>query len=214
VSFGRRRWRSATELSALIDLEGMPAAVRRAVLEALPSFRIAPHDFAAMTPVQMRAMGLTLLGLWTVAAQQFVAPVGHDDDAVVEAIAEWADVARHMLVAPTGQQAFATLSSYLLKTTQLGRPRLRIVFEEHIGKKAMKKFESTYDRITRESKAEGKAEGRAEGRAATLLRLMQRRFGRVPAALARRVHKGSDEDLDRWTDRLLEAKTLTDVFAG
>ena len=212
VSFGRRRWRTATDLTALLDLEVVPTEVRSAALDALPQFRIAPRDFAAMTPADVRAMGLSLLGLWTVAAQQFVAPVGHDDDAAVKAIAEWADVARQLLLAPTGQQAFATLSSYLLQTTRLGR-RLGVVFEQHIGAKAMKKFESSYDRITRESRAEGRAEGKAEGRAEMILWLLGKRFGTVPAADAQRVRGGTERDLDRWADRILDAKTLDELFA-
>ena len=73
----------------------------------------------------------------------------------------------------------------------------------------MKKFESTYDRITRESRAEGKAEGRT----LTLLRQMHRRFGPLPAAVERRVRESRREDLDRWTDRILDATTLADLFA-
>ena len=81
----------------------------------------------------------------------------------------------------------------------------------------MKKFQSTYDRITRESRAEGKAEGKAEGRAegaATLLhQLLQRRFGAVPKATAARLAKASSADIDRWAKCVLDAATLAEVFA-
>ena len=115
-----------------------------------------------------------------------------------------------MLVAPTGQEAVAALSSYFLKVTKLSRKRLTVVFDQHIGTASMKKFVSTYDRITRESKAEGIAEGRAD----TLLRLLQKRFGPVPEAVTRRVRRGSIKKLDAWLDRILDAKTLADVFSG
>jgi hypothetical protein len=150
-------------------------------------------------------MGLSLIGLMTIAAQQFIAPVGHDDAAVVRGIADWADVFRRVLVAPGGQEAFDALSSYILKVTTLSRRRLSIIFEKYIGATAMKKFQSTYDRITAESRADGKA---------TLLRkLLQRRFGAIPKAMATRIAKASSADIDRWAERVLDAATLADVLA-
>ena len=209
VSFGRRRWRASTDLASLLDLRGMTPEQRALVLAASPQFAIAPHDFAGKTGAEVRTMGLSVLGLCTVALQQFVAPVGHDDEAAVRAIVDWADVAREVVLAPTGQHAADALSSYILKVTKLGARRLRIVFDQHIGTPAMKKFESTYDKITRESKAEGERTG-----AATLLQtLLRRRFGAIPEATMARIASGSRQDLDRWAERVLDAETLAAVFA-
>ena len=69
----------------------------------------------------------------------------------------------------------------------------------------MKKFESTYDRITRES--------RAEGRADTLVRLLGKRFGALPSTITRRIRSARGSDLQRWTDRILDAESLREVFA-
>ena len=103
VSFGARRWRATTDLASLFDLCGLPAGLQRILLDALPRFRFAPHDFARKTAAEIRAMRLSGPGLSTIAAQQFVAPVGHDDDAAVRAIVSWADVLRRLLHARTGQ---------------------------------------------------------------------------------------------------------------
>src|SRR5262245_55282257 len=207
VSFGRRRWRASTDLHSLLDLDGLSAEQRTALLAAMPQFCFMPCDFATKTQDEIRAMGLSLIGLQTIAAQQFIAPVGEDEDAVVRAIADWADVFRRVLVAPGGQEAFDALSSYILKVTTLSRRRLSIIFQQYIGASAMKKFQSTYDRITRESraegeakgmakgkaegwaegKAEGKAEGIAEGAATALLKLLQQRVGAIPKATAARI---------------------------
>jgi len=82
----------------------------------------------------------------------------------------------------------------------------------------MKKFVSTYERITRESEARGEARGEAKGKVAgaakVLLRQLRRRFGAIPKATVARIATGSAVDLDRWTDRVLDAETLADVFAG
>ena len=76
----------------------------------------------------------------------------------------------------------------------------------------MKHFESTYDRITRESKAEGKAEGLAEGLANAILRMVARRFGAQPPEFEARIRNASVEELDRWTGRVLDVESATDLF--
>jgi hypothetical protein len=46
-----------------------------------------------------------------------------------------------------------------------------------------------------------------------LLRLLQKRFGAVPAATRKRVLAAAIADLDRWAERILDAATLAEVFA-
>ncbi|MBX3462872.1 MAG: hypothetical protein KF830_06855 [Planctomycetes bacterium] len=43
--------------------------------------------------------------------------------------------------------------------------------------------------------------------------MLHRRFGELPADVTLRVRAGSLADPDRWTDRILDAETLADVFA-
>jgi hypothetical protein len=72
---------------------------------------------------------------------------------------------------------------------------------------------STADRLIAKGRSEGRAEGRARGRVEMLLHLVAARFGDLPADLRARVQSGRSEDLDRWADRVFEAKSLADVFA-
>ncbi len=55
--------------------------------------------------------------------------------------------------------------------------------------------------------------GRAVGKTEALLRMLRRRFHAVPSELKARVRTAHDAQLDEWFDRILDAKTLTDVFA-
>jgi predicted transposase YdaD len=66
----------------------------------------------------------------------------------------------------------------------------------------------------RQGEAKGRAEGEAQGKAHTLLRLLERRFGPLPDARREQVEHATNDELDRWTDRLLDAPTLDDVFQG
>lgn len=59
-----------------------------------------------------------------------------------------------------------------------------------------------------------KQEGREEGGRALLMRLLNRRFGPLPEALGERVQRASSGDLDTWADRVLDARSLDEVFGG
>jgi len=71
---------------------------------------------------------------------------------------------------------------------------------------------STAENLKAEGGPGGRPEGIAKGRFATLLRLLARRLGARPADDEARLRASSSE-LDRWTDRVLNAPTLEAVFA-
>ena len=63
-------------------------------------------------------------------------------------------------------------------------------------------------------RAEGVAEGEAKGEAKSLTRLLERRFGPLPAAVKARVDGADLDQLDVWLDRVLDAKNLNAVFGA
>ncbi len=58
----------------------------------------------------------------------------------------------------------------------------------------------------------GLEKGRQEGEARTLLRLLERRFGRVSDSVRTQVMAADLETLDLWFDRGFDAPTLDAVF--
>lgn len=58
----------------------------------------------------------------------------------------------------------------------------------------------------------GREEGREEGERGLLLRQLQRRFGALSAEYQERLAKADNKQLLKWGDRVLDAKTLADVF--
>ena len=62
--------------------------------------------------------------------------------------------------------------------------------------------------------ASGLAKGRAEGEAKSLTRLLELRFGPLPAAVKMRVGGANLAQLDAWIDRVLDAKSLDAVFGA
>jgi hypothetical protein len=63
-----------------------------------------------------------------------------------------------------------------------------------------------------EGRQEGEARGEARGRASTVLKLLQLKFGDLPADVVTCIETGSLEDLDRWAERILFIERLEDLF--
>ena len=60
---------------------------------------------------------------------------------------------------------------------------------------------------------QGIERGRIEGERTVLGRQLLRRFGELPKSASERLVGASMVDLERWADRVLDAKSLDDVFA-
>ena len=63
-----------------------------------------------------------------------------------------------------------------------------------------------------EGRREGKLEGRLEGKCGLLEKILTRRFGPLPDWAKQRLASASSEQLDQWAERVLEAKSLQDVW--
>ncbi len=64
-----------------------------------------------------------------------------------------------------------------------------------------------------QGKLQGRQEGRQEGEALALQRLLVRRFGEVSPSVLDKIATASNEQIEAWLDRVLEAPTLDAVFA-
>ncbi len=82
-------------------------------------------------------------------------------------------------------------------------------------------FEKGIQQGRREGQAEGRREGQAEGRregqvvgqAKSLIRLLEKRFGRLPPHVRKRVFAADVQSLDVWFERAIDAADLQSVFA-
>jgi hypothetical protein len=55
---------------------------------------------------------------------------------------------------------------------------------------------------------------RQEGEARALLRLLRKRFGELPDSVGVRLKSGTREQLELWTERLLDSRSLNDLFGA
>jgi predicted transposase YdaD len=64
-----------------------------------------------------------------------------------------------------------------------------------------------------EGRREGKVEGKLEGKCGLLEKILTRRFGPLPDWAKHRLASASSEQLEQWAERVLEAKSLQDMWA-
>jgi len=71
------------------------------------------------------------------------------------------------------------------------------------------------ERLFRRGRQEGGQEGRQEGRQVVLQRLFGKRFGTdiLNIHIQVRLRTATPEQLDLWAERILDAKTVEEVFA-
>jgi predicted transposase YdaD len=74
-------------------------------------------------------------------------------------------------------------------------------------------FEQGVEKGIEKGIQQGIQQGRVEGHAKSLVRLLERRFGRLPVHLRERVFAADMQSLDNWFDRAIVAADLKSVFA-
>ena len=118
---------------------------------------------------------------------------------------------------PLGSDATDALGFYALAVTDVDPATLAATFTRLLHRPEdtiMSTLERTYQKGRLEGHQQGHREGQARGKAESLLRLLQRRFGPLPADLTQRVTAADNDELDRWTDRVLDVHTLAELFTG
>lgn len=197
-------------------LEGLPPAAARAFAALQLQLTFVVDDLASRDEAQLHRPGLTPfaeLGLLCLRVLPRLPPPD-----VLAAVQRWAPLLCALDASddpPGGTDAVDAIGWYALAVTGVAEEALTETLAR-ILKRPADTIMSTLERIHRErfeqGLAQGKAEGKAEGRAETILRMLGRRFGTLPRAIEQRVRAGTTADLDRWTDRLLDAATLPAVF--
>jgi hypothetical protein len=139
------------------------------------------------------------------------------DEAALAALERWSSLVAEVETARDGQLCLDALSSYLLYVTDLPAGRLTATVGRMVSKPNEDFVMSTAEKLLAEGRAqgraEGKAEGKAEGRAEVLLRQLAARFGQLPADVTARVRAASSEALDHLALRILDARSLPEVFS-
>ena len=128
---------------------------------------------------------------------------------IVGSLAEWLDPQEDRDL----RQAFRTWVSKVLSETKF--PVDASTLEElrdMLRERVLEWTEEWKQQVLQEGRREGRQEGRREGEQRVLFRLLERRFGTPDAATRRRIEQADDEQLLTWSENLLSADRLEDVF--
>lgn len=76
------------------------------------------------------------------------------------------------------------------------------------------RYVTSIERLAKEEGIEqGREQGMAQGQLKLLKRLLTRRFGDLPGRSLALLEKAGPDELERWSDRVLDAESLEEVFA-
>lgn len=189
-------------------------------------------DIGRSREEELRARPLTPLGTLTLLCLRFLRDMNGDE--ALQAFDRWGGLLRAVDRdggPPIGRDAVAKIAGHALAVVEVSPHDLRATFERLLQRPEetiMSTLERTYQKgladgkaesrstletTYQEGHAEGRAEGRLEGGAELILRQLQKRFGPLPAGTEERVRAATESELARWTDRILDARSLADVFA-
>jgi hypothetical protein len=199
---GARRWTHPVELSELLDAD--PETARLAG-EFLPRFRFLLDDLTQLDRSALRARPVT-----TPVRLLRIVPT-HPGDAVAAIDPDDIEDFRDVLGYPDWWELMRAFLKYIGSASETPSHRLAWLAAQ-IGPEAEEVYMTTADMLRAEGEAKGRAEGRAEGAARLLVRQLGRRFGAVPDGVRKRIDAASLEQLEAWSDRVLDAATLDDVF--
>ena len=135
-------------------------------------------------------------------------------------------VLQHTYRGPVGSRVLRRVRELITEETKFERQTYQYILDafdadmdtilaafETKGARTMRALaHSVVGKAHAEGVAEGEARGEILGRASILNRLLERRFGRLPATVRERVRTASVQDLDAWGDAVLDAPTLEAVF--
>jgi len=202
------------------DLLSMRASVRPTIDPYLVGFTYLLDNLAELSDDHLRRRPMTALCRLVTVCFKY----GRQPAFIQRLGRHWADVLREAARAPHGLEALEQVLRYILEANDehLDPEELKALLERVIGPEAKDTIvtaaQQYIEQGRREGRQEGHQEGRQEGRqeakTEVLLRLLRRRFGEaVDADIERRIAAGSVQQIDTWTDRVISAATLAELFA-
>lgn len=196
---GTRKWTHPVELSDLLDIDPDTAGLAG---DFLPRFRFLLDDLTQLDKAALRARPITTPVRLTVRLLRIVPT--HPGDAIAAIDRDDIDDFRDVLQRYADwRELTAAFLTYIQAGSETPPHRLAWLATQ-IGPGAEEVYMSTADTL--------RAEGRAEGAAKVLVRQLTRRFGPLPEAARNQIYTASLNQLEVWSDRVLDAPTLDEVF--
>lgn len=204
-------WTAPLEVQSLFD---PTLLLEPALAQYVPKLRFLLDDISHMSDETLaaRALGFVpTLTLWALRDAR-------TPERLLRSLTTWAAAMNALVAAESGREALLTIFRYLsLVVSDETRDSLRRVLSssapqvEHVVMTTM--AEAWLAEGEARGRAEGEARGRAEGIRAVLRQLLEVRFGPLGEAEAKRLESAGEEQLARWSLRVLSADSVAAVLA-
>lgn len=196
---GDTPWRWSTHFEALLDL---PAEGLEDLLAHVPRFCFALDDLAAQSEADLRARPASAHLRLVLLALQYARTAPSLEELLVRLL----DLLRELSTTPEGRAALRELFGYLVQVRGAEECARLVKVAAQIPPRDQENGMQTIAEMWLE-------QGALRGQNKVLLRLLRTRFGELPAAVVARVTSADEPHLERWTDRVLFAGSLDEVFA-
>ncbi|GAB4540451.1 MAG: Rpn family recombination-promoting nuclease/putative transposase [Haliangiales bacterium] len=215
---GTKPWTAPVDV---IDLMGLSDATKAILQPYLLSYRFILDDLytADDNEIDRRAVKPALrLGL---VAMKYA----RSERLIDRLVAHHADI-QVLLASEPGRDQLIVLLHYMRtvnphvshdKLLDQLKPVVGSEIEETMLTEGQRLEKRGYDAGHKQGHEQGHKQGYEEGQAHSrriLLRLLERRFDSLPASVVHRVSNASADELMQWSERVLDAESLDDVFAG
>ena len=183
----------------------LPPNVQAQFAALQPRLQFLVDDLSVATETELRQRDLTPLAMLTLLCLRFVRTFQPQE--LLAAIDRWGDLLRAIEADPEqiAEDAIDAIGWYLLDASELAPEDLQMAFSKNLNQ-PQSAIMTTAQRI--------QSEAHVAGQVKLLLRQLERRFGPLPADLTQRLRDATQPDLERWSDRILDARDLAFVFAN
>ena len=106
------------------------------------------------------------------------------------------------------------LQDYMKQVEAINEPKLEEEFMTIAEQLISKGREQGMQQGMEKGVQQGMQQGMQQGEAKTLIKIIEKRFGAVPAPVMEQIHTASTSQLEKWIDASLDAASLQDVFLG
>ncbi len=192
---GAKPWDVATRFLQLIDL---PPGALKATAHCLPEFEFVLDDLSQRTDAELRARGAPALASITLLLFKH----GRQGEDLFEVWREFLDLLGELAQTQEWTMGLRAVTRYTYRVGEVPFADLAALAEEAMGPRAREVVMTTAERLI------------LEGERRVLLRqLRQLSPPTLPAAIEQKIAKASEAELLLWTDRVIDAATLDEVFA-
>ena len=204
VHHGTQGWSCAEDVFELIDLAGLDPQVRAALQPFQPRFRFLLADLPEVTIDRLRQLAMAPLAKLVLLAMQFLR--GQEAEPALAIMRGALDYLRQVLAVPGGRERLIPVWYYLFRVSDLDLQAVHDLVAIELDEQAGADMKTTAERL--------EEKGYRASMIATLLRLIERRFGAPDDATRNRVQQATAADLARWLDAILDAVTLDALLAS